>query len=165
METTKQASYYTLRSAVSSADTDLTASERTWTYFAANLHESLGTNLSKEIPATANSVQIIFDFATANTDTATFVLYACKDKGPIEYVCTGNLIAGDQETDDATTRYYCDTIGDTSWTDKWIKTIGLSDSGNNRIARINFDACGYKHIICLFTAIGSGSAIAKITWF
>lgn len=166
METTKQAQYYILRDTVLTAnvDTDLTSAQKDWDYFAANLTESDG--YSKEIPSSANFVQIIFDHLTANTHTATAIIYAVKDKGPVEYVCSANLLAGAQETSGATPRYYCDTIGDSTWVDRWPKAVGLSDnSGNNGVAKINFDALGAKHIICLFTAISAGSSVrAKITW-
>ena len=166
METTKQATYYVLRDtlAAASADSDLTDAQKDWDYFAANLTQDDG--LSKDIPVTANFVQIIFDHSNAGDDTATFVIYATKDKGPIEFVCSGNLLSGAQETSDTTPRYYCDTIGDSAWAARWPKEVGLSDNaGNDGVAKINFDALGYQHIICLFTAISSSDDVrAKITW-
>ncbi len=166
METTKQEPYYILRDtlAAASVDSDLTASQKDWGYFTANLTQD--DKRSKDIPVSANFVQIIFDHSNAANDTATVVIYACKTKGPVEFVCSGNLLSGAQETNDTTARYYCDTIGDTSWAARWSKEVGLSDNaGNDGVAKINFDALGYQHIICLFTAISSGDDVrAKITW-
>ena len=162
LTTSEQTIYHLLRDTVDTEVSDLTASQKKLSYFAANLTEAKG--ISKKIPARANSVQIIFDHKNANTDTATVVIYACKEKGPVEFVCTVPLTSGAQETNDATARYYCDGFG--TLAQRWITTVSVSGEDNDGIAKLNFDACGYKHIICLFTAISENDDVrAWITFY
>ncbi|MHC4364800.1 MAG: hypothetical protein ACYSTJ_04955 [Planctomycetota bacterium] len=157
--TTKQKSYETFRDTVSSADSDLTASTKTWATFISTYHPRSSTNKPAiQLPSQANRITVIFDHKNANTDTATFIIYAYREGGPAEYVCSSTLTAGAQETDDATTRYYADTIG--TVTDRWPETLTESDSGgNNGVAKITFDARGYKYLLCLFTAISTNDDV------
>ena len=158
--------YRLLRDTVSTADSDLTASTKTWAYFAANLRPENGGIGVKTDPM-HNQVTIIFDFKNVDADTATFKIYAYREGGPAEIVCasTSNaLVAGKQQTDDATTRFYADTTG--TITDKWPATVSASDTGGgDGVAKITFDLRGYKYLLCLFTAISTGDNVrAKIAY-
>lgn len=164
---TVNAQYYTLRDTVSTADNsgaDFTAAQKTWAHYEATYSDAIGNGLSKRLSPRANAVQIIFDFKNVDADTATFVIYAYRPGGPAEFVCSGNLTAGAQPTDDSTTRYYADTIA--SLTQRWLKPVAKIDaSANNGVAKIAFDSCGYEYFVCLFTAISSNDNVrAKISW-
>lgn len=164
---TVQLSYRLLRDSVSSADTDLTATTKNWATFLSTYHPRSGSSgIAVELRPIENRLTVIFDFATANSDTAAASLYAYKEGGPAEFICSiATLTAGNQESDivggGSTTRYFCDTI--TAPTQRWPNTVGRADyEGDNGMAKLTFDARGYKYLLCLFTTIGSGSTRA---WF
>ncbi len=159
----EQTKYTILRDTLSSNDTDLTDAQKTWAYFDTNFKPSVTVvGKSSQLPRGAKVVEIIFDHKNANTDTATFILYAYRDGGPAEFVCTGVLTAGAQKNDDSTARYYADTINTT--VDRWVRAVEFVDAGgNNGVARVAFDPFERKYILCLFTAISSSDDVrAKI---
>lgn len=153
--------YHTLRDTVSAADTDLTAAQKTWSHYLTNYTSS---GASYKLPRGANFAHVVFDHKNANTDTATFILYGYRENGPAEFICSGNLTAGAQETGDSTTRYYADTIE--SLTQRWIGNIDTCDaSGNNGVAKVNFDTYGIARVVCLFSAISTSDDVrAKIVY-
>lgn len=154
---THQSEWALLRNTVANASTDsdldgtATPPTTTWSYFGTSLE-----SISWEAKRKTNGVTIKFD-TKADNETATCTIYAYKVKGDAERVCEANLIGGACKTGDSTTRYHVDTIGDSTWTPTWYDTIKLVDAGgNDRIAKMSFDLCGYSHVLCLFTTIGSG---------
>lgn len=163
----KQVSYATLRATCTSADTNLTTITSTWATFLSSYHPDLASPTVRaiRIPSQCSEVDIIFDFETADTDTAAFSLYAYREGGDAELVCAIDTItAGAMKTNDGTARYYADTIG--TVTSTWPSTITESDSAaGNRMAKLTFATRGYKYLLGLFTTIGAGSARAKYGWF
>ncbi len=152
---TIRTSYRLLRDTVSSADSDLGVATKKWSTFVSTYHPKSGSSgIAIETDPRHNQVTIIFDHKNVDTDTATFVLYAYRDGGPAEKICTSTLISGKQQTDDATTRFYADTIG--TVTSTWPATVAESDSGGgDGVAKITFDLRGYKYLLCLFTVISA----------
>ena len=160
---TEQNRYTILRNTLSSNDTDLTASQKTWAYFETNFKPSVTViKKSSQLPRGAKIAEIIFDHKNADSDTATFIIYAYREGGPAEFVCTGVLTAGAQETDDSTARYYADTIA--TFSERWPKAVEPADaSANNGVAKVAFDPLERKFILCLFTVISSSDDVrAKI---
>lgn len=156
----EQNKYTILRNTLSSNDTDLTDAQKTWAHFLANYHPDVATKKSSRIPRGAKLAEITFDHTT-EAETATFIIYAYREGGPAEFVCTGALTAGAQETDDPTTRYYADTIGSTA--DRWVKAVEFVDAGgDDGVARVAFDPFEHKYILCLFTVISANAVRAKI---
>ena len=159
----EQTSYTILRDTLSSNDTDLTDAQKTWAYFETNFKPSV-TVVGKAslLPRGSRMAEVTFDHSNANSDTASFIIYAYREGGPAELVCSGNLVAGAQETDDSTTRYYADTIDTT--VDRWVRAVEFVDAGgNNGVARVAFDPFERKYILCLFTVISSSDDVrAKI---
>ena len=108
-----------------------------------------GTTLMK-------AVQIIFCGGDAANDTFTYTVYAWRaDNGPAEMVCTGVGTLGTQQVvkyphdkTTATDRFWADTITYTSY---WIGAVSVADSGNNRIAKLLFNANGYKYLYVQIT--------------
>lgn len=150
--------YSVLRDTVAAAsvDTDLTSTQKTWAYFGTNWESSGST--SWEASRKTNGVRVIFDFKNVNADTASFILYAYTLKGDAEFVCSGDLTAGAQANNDTTARYYADTIA--NFVQRWNASVKIVDAaGNDGIAKVSFDFCGYKHLICLFNAISSGDNV------
>lgn len=163
----KQVGYEDLRAAVSSADSDLTSTTKKWSTFASSYHPESSTPKAVKLPDMCHNISIIFDFATANTDTAALTLYAYREKGPAEFVCSIDTItAGAQANNDSTTRYYVDTIG--TITQRWhggTSAVSEVDSGgNDGVAKLTFNTYGVKYLLCLFTTIGSGSVRAKYAY-
>jgi hypothetical protein len=160
-----------LRGIISTADSDLTASTKTWATFVSTYHPSQPTSgVAKLIPAGIKHISICFDHKNADTDTAAVSIYVYKQGGPAEFVCSIDTItAGEQQSDlgnPAATRYFCDTIG--SITQRFIAypnptgvtgVIETDSSGSNGVAKLDFDTYDYKFILCLFTAISSSDDV------
>ncbi len=163
-------SYRPLRGLVSSIDTDLTASQKKWSYFVSTLHPTSGSSaIAIKLDPRFNQATIIFDHTT-EADTGTFFIYAVREAGnkapeiaPTERVCTSTLVAGAQETNDSTARFYADTIA--SPTDSWPATVSSdATSGLDNVAHLTFDIRGYKYLLCLFTVISAGGIRAWIAY-
>jgi hypothetical protein len=162
---TIQTGYRILRDTVSSADTDLAAATKKWSTFVSTYHpESGSAKTAYRVLPRHNRATIIFDHKNVDADTATFVIYAYREGGPAEKVCTSTLQSGKQQNNDATTRFYADTIG--TVTSTWPATVSESDSaGGDGVAKITFDMRGYKYLLCLFTVISANDDVrAKIAF-
>ena len=111
--------------------------------------------------AYANTVEIIVSHGngTGDADATTSVLelYGSNDSGPRVPLMTVACTAGKAElvasTDDNT---WVDTMVVTSYHSK---TITVTDSATDRIARLSFDLTGFRYIEALFTGGGSTSII------
>jgi len=156
MSYVKQSQYTLLRSTVSSADSNLTTTTSKWSTFLSSYHPDLAAPKAARIPQDCTEIDIIFDFA-ADADTAALSLYAYREGGDAELVCTIDTITGGQMvTNDG--RYYGDTIG--TVTSTWPSTITETDSaGSNRMAKLTFDTRGYRYLLPLFTSLGAGSTV------
>ena len=161
--------YEILRDTVSTADSDLTSAQKTWDYFVANWKSQGST--SSRVPLQAKKAIVSFDHKNADADTASFSLYGYSEGGPAELICTGDLTAGDLATNDATARYYADTVDDSGDTagqvnDSHITSVVVADgSGANGVTRLVFDTYHFNHILCLFNAISTSDNVrAKIAY-
>ncbi len=164
---TIRTSYRPLRGLVSSVDTNLTDAQKKWSYFVANLHPNLASGIAMEMPR-HQQVTIIFDLTTEG-DTGTFFIYGVREAqtdhqvAPIERICTSALVAGAQETNDETPRFFADTIS--APTDSWPATVSSdATSGLNNVAHLTFDYRGYRYLLCLFTVISAGGIRAWIAY-
>lgn len=164
MSVVKQSKYAVLRNTVTVADSDLTTTTSTWATFLSTYHPSLTTPKSVKIPQECTEIDLIFDFAAADTDTAALSLYAYREDGDAELVCSIDTItAGAMKTNDGTARYYADTIG--TVTSAWPATITETDSAaGNRMAKLTFNTRGYRYLMCLFTTIGAGTVRTKYAY-
>jgi hypothetical protein len=100
-----------------------------------------------------NGIDIAWTFG-APDQSVTCTIYAARCQGDYAQVWTGTLTAGNQVATDG--RYYCDEI--TSSTKTWITNVIEVDSdGNNRMAHIMFDFCGYSNVVIQFGSISSES--------
>lgn len=104
-------------------------------------------------PGYHNGVDIAWTFA-APDQSCVCTIYAARLNGDYAHVWTGTLTAGNMESTDG--RYYCDEI--TNETDTWItNVIEVDNGGNNRMAHIMFDFCGYTNVAVRFTGLSSES--------
>ena len=80
-------------------------------------------------------------------------LWGYAEGGPAEHICDISVTAGTARISDYTTALYADTI--TISNDTHLTTVTATDSGNNRVCKIDFDAVGYKYIHCDITVLTS----------
>lgn len=165
-----QSKWRKLRDTVSSADSDLTASTKSWNTFATTYHPTAGTGKQAvELMPEDKYVSICFDFKNADTDTCACTVYAYREGGCAEFIFSIDTVtAGNQESDldhTETTRYFGDTIG--TITQRWqtgSSAVTEADSGgSNGVAKADFDARGYKYLLILFTTISTGDNVRA--WF
>jgi len=98
------------------------------------------------------AIQLIFCGGSAAGKTFTYTIYAWRtDNGPAEFVATGTGTLGTQAVikyphnrATATSKFWADTL---TATGRWNKTVTSTDStGNNQVAKLLFDFCGYEYI-------------------
>jgi len=153
---------------ISTADAALTSAQKKWSYLRDTLSTSEIDGLSYRVPRSADQVEIAFTCKNADTDTFTAVIYAAREKGDLEFVCSLNGTAGAQESDGAfegddytTTRYYADTFASTA--DRWPADVFYIDAaGNDGIGKVVFDLRERRHVVCLFTAISANDDVRPI---
>lgn len=142
---TMQHTWVTLRSAVDSNDTALTATTKDWADKPAT---------SYVIPPSFNNVELRFrcDPNSTSETTATYTVYLYPENDDAVLVCTGSITRGDQvATMGAGAYYYAETVTVTS---SWATDITTADvSGANGMGRIAFDCLGYKYIYVQITAL------------
>jgi len=162
LETIRQ-KYRLLRNTVSTADTILSVTNRTWAYFLANLkpNDPAIVNKAFKMDRFENRAIICFDHEHIDTDTAALTLWAYAEGGPAEFICSIDTITSGKQTSDldhsTTLRYFSDTIG--TITQAFIGGSGaveeVDGGGADRVAKIKFDAVGYKYLFLQFTTISS----------
>ena len=86
-------------------------------------------------------------------------LWGYTVNGPAEHICDFSAIIGTAHVDDFSTALYADTIVVTN--DTHLTTVAVTDSGNNRVAKINFDTVGLSYIYCDIT-VGDADVVAYI---
>lgn len=111
---------------------------------------------TKEIGPDANGVIIHFAGKAAANKTFTFKLWGYSVSGPAELICTGTCTLGTALEGTAST-FYVDTIVITR---KWHRKVTVADSKNNRVATLDFDACGCKWIRLELGGLGGANATA-----
>ena len=113
---------------------------------AARLGSSSGPNNA------VGAIQLIFCGGGAAGKTFTYTIYAWRtDNGPAEFVATGTGTLGTQAVvayphnrATATSKFWADTL---TVTGRWNKTVTSTDTtGNNEVAKLLFDFCGYEYI-------------------
>jgi len=165
--------YRLFRAAVSSADTDLNASTKSWANFLTN-HRPVSSSgggsgaIAIKLEERDNKAIVCFDFATASSDTSAFIIYGYREGWSAEFICSvDTLTAGDQESAyTSTTRYFADTIG--TITQRWLggsSSVEEVDSGSNGIVKLKFDTYGIKYLLILHTTIGAGSVTSFISFY
>jgi hypothetical protein len=106
---------------------------------------------SYRVPSGAKTIAFTFA-STTDADAATIIVYAVHQGGPIEYVCSYNLVAGTMDTDDATPLNYIDTM--TLVNDRWPKTTWTADAdGSNGVAKLCMNTIGARYFLVLVTAV------------
>lgn len=142
----------TLRSAVAANDT--APAETTGKYANAPAHAYTRQE-------TDNYLEIWFA-GNADTDSAVASVYACRRGGDVRKVWTGTLTVGAR--DSTSSENYVDTFATT--TDTWITTVSEVDAGgNDRIASLVFDTCGYEKIWVYFDGSSDISGSEAYTVF
>lgn len=165
--------YRLFRDTVSTADTDLTASTKSWANFITNHHPPSGTGaLAIKLEERDNKAIVMFDHKNADTDTAALTIYGYREGFPAEFICSVDTItAGDQESiyplSATTTRYFADTVG--TITQRWIGGSGtveeVDSGGNNGMAKLKFDTYGIKYLLILFTTISANDDVRAFISF
>ena len=123
------------------------------------------------LPSGLNSVELRF-LCDQNNIGGTVRIYATKKIGTgvngmpadVALVASLAITSGGQTTiRDGATRYYVDTIVPTG---TWMKNIATADNdGNDRMARIGFDALGYRKCFIKIEFTGTHTWYADITGF
>jgi hypothetical protein len=116
-----------------------------------------------------NSVELRF-LCDTNDQGGTVRIYGQKKTGlsdadsDVVLVASLAVTAGGQETvRDGVTMYYVDTI---VVTNAWMKNIATADNdGNNRMARVGFDALGYRSFFARIEFSGSHTWLVESTGF
>ena len=177
IQQTQHAMYYLLRSAAHE-DADLLLLTGSEGNFANKPSGAVQIPASVSEGASAiNAIQVVFCGGTANNDTFTYKLYLWrKGNGPAELAATGTGTIGAQDVvlyphnnQAATSIWWADTLTVTS---RWVKTVSTTDSsGNNEIAKLVFDGCGYEWMWVEITSADSstpgeaGSVSAYYSYF
>ena len=114
-----------------------------------------------------NAVELFFCGGDTANDTFTYTVYAWRrTNGPVRLVATGTGTLGTQavvkyphSSSAATSKFWADTL---SVTGRWLKTVSSTNtSGNNEIASLVFDFCGYEFIYVEITNAAGTSTEAE----
>ena len=101
-----------------------------------------------------NAVQIYFYGTDAANEDCDYTIYAYRRGGPAEKVCSGTVTLG-TAVEGTTNTFFADTI---TCTDVWAKDVVVSNSADNCVATLTFDAMGHKWIYVEFADAGETSA-------
>lgn len=113
----------------------------------------------------ANGVIIIIanpNDATANANCY-FKLYGYAEGGPSEFICDVSCTTGTARINDTADALWVDTM--TVVSQGHIKNVSIDDSGNNRVAKLSFDATGLKYLYPEHYDMSAGHARAYIRVF
>lgn len=143
-----QLGWTAVRSAVTAADTALTASTKKYADLPSHAFDlAPGMNVA-ELRFMSNG-----DDQTADADA-----YVVRKNDDFTYVGSFSVTSGGQratkQDSSGAALYYADTV---TITDKWIKDIADGAiSIPNQMARVAFDVVGYSHLLVFFTAVTTG---------
>lgn len=154
---TAQYGYVPMRGGdVTVADTTLSPTTAGYTF-----HESDRPTSIHKLGEEDNASFIIFENYDTSADINSAVnIWGYAAKGPAEFIAELSLTTGTARIDDIATDLYTDTITRVNdLSDGHIKDIEIRDSGNNRVAKVFFDNCGYKY---LYTEVYDLTTNAKI---
>lgn len=148
---TMQGSYESMRSGdVTTDDTALDGETSNYTY---HWHDK--PKEAFQLGPEYNSCEIIFTGGfecadnTVNADTTdggnfAFKFYGYTEHGPAEYLADVSGTIGLARIADSTLALYADTIVIAE--QKHVKTLSVSDSAADRVAKLTFDVFGYKYL-------------------
>ena len=95
----------------------------------------------------SNAISLIL-YATGDAAaTVTQKIYGICDQGPPQLIASVVWTLGT-----ATRATGVRWAGSVAITDTHMTTVGTADSGNNRVASVNFDTTGFRYIKSVFTA-------------
>jgi hypothetical protein len=134
---TRQLRFVPLRTAVTADDSVLDGATAGLTYNFSDKSSS-----AKALNSEYNVCEVIFKGTDAADEAFNYKVYAYRDDGPARLVCYGAVTLG-TAVGASSGEFYGDTITATS---TWITSVKVVDSGNNRIASLVFDLCGYRQI-------------------
>jgi hypothetical protein len=158
---TRQTNYATLRKLSATDDVALVWSTGSQTV---DRHEDCGLAKTVDVLQDANACHIIMHGTDAANETMAWMLIGWARGGPAEEIAYGTATLGTQRVATGTaTELYADTITITG--QYWPSLITVSDSGNNRIAKISFDMNGIANIACVMQKTTAASCGAKIRFF
>lgn len=145
MAKTIQNGYVPMRPAdVSVDDTALDGETAGYTY-----HEHDRPSGAFELGEDCNAAEIVFAGSDASDgNDFNCKLYGYARSGPAEFLGDISCTIGTARINDVTTALYIDTI--TVAEQGHIKTLSVSDSGNNRVAKLAFDTIGHKYLYVEF---------------
>lgn len=154
-----------LRTAVSSAETDLTGSTMSWANFVANYHPqrdgAIGDSAGFTLQGFERQGEIFCDF-NDNAGTCGISLYGYGNGGPAQLILSIDTVtAGTAENGEETVRFFGDTIA-TITTVPSGETTERNGGGANDVSSIQFDTRGFAYLLLLVTAI---SASDDVRWF
>ena len=120
------------------------------------------------------AMQLIFCGGSAASKTFTYTIYAWRPgNGPAEFVATGTGTLGTQAVVKyphngaaATSKFWAHAL---TVTGRWNKTVASTDiTGNNEVAKLLFDFCGYEYIYVEITgadgSTGSEAGDVSVYW-
>jgi hypothetical protein len=154
---TPQYGYVPLRGAdVTAEDILLDGSTAGYTY-----HESDRPPSAFQLTEEYNASIIMFENYDASDNKNSGVnLWGYGQTGPAEFICDLSLTAGTARINDVTTNLYTDTITRVNdLSDGHIKKIKITDSGNDRVAKVWFDNVGYKYLYVEVYDLTTGAKI------
>lgn len=129
----------TIDSTAAEADSALGVDERLW-----STASVLDNSVSIEVTEDVNGIEIRFKLSTNNEDVDIDIWAARKEDDNLRRVCTLDVIAGNQDSDDS--KKFADTIN-VSNEDDWPKKPRSFDSNADNLAVLLFDLCGYKRVV------------------
>jgi hypothetical protein len=128
---------------VTAADTVLDGSTAGYTYHQSDRPASAFTLTEEHV----GSVIMFENYDTSDGINSAVRIWGYPHKGPAEFIADLSLTAGTARIDDVTTNLYTDTITRVNdLSDGHIKKIKITDSGNDRVAKVWFDNVGYGHL-------------------
>lgn len=112
-----------------------------------------------------NGVEIIAKGVAeaADGDNFSFRLWGYAANGPAEHIADISCTIGTAKVGGSSTALWVDTIVISS--DTHIATCSVSDSANNRIAKLDFDAGGYTWFVADFTTQGAADLSQKVSLY
>ena len=141
--------YSSLRTASTGDDTALDGTTSSYTYKFTD-KPATAVNLNTRF----NGAQIIFYGTDANNEDCDYIIYAYRDSGPAEKVCSGTVTLGTAVTG-ATNTFYADTI---TCTDVWPTTVTVANSAADGVATLSFDLMGHEWVFVQFADAGETCA-------
>jgi len=94
-------------------------------------------------------------YDVCNDSTLGIKLWGYTARGPAEHIADVSCVVGTANIADSTSNLHVDTMTVTS--DTHVKSVSAFDSGNDRIAKVFFDAAGYDVIYCEFEDISNAN--------